>query len=429
MQGKNKKDEVLIVRGGNTLTGSIRVGGSKNASLPLMASALLFDEEIEILNIPDLGDVYTMIELLNFLGIRCSKNKDKILLKPEDQHTKEAPYELVKKMRASILVLGPLLARYKKARVALPGGCSIGTRPVDLHLKGLEKMGAKIKIEKGSIVAKARSLKGASIHLDFPTVGGTENLIMAGVLARGETIIHNCAREPEVVELAKFLKSCGAQIEGEGTDVIKIKGVKKLHPPRNWHIMPDRIEAGTFIVAGALMGNPLTVEGVNAEHISSVLDKLKECGVEFKIDKNKVQVLAMVHPLPTTIKTSPYPGFPTDMQAQFSVLLCFSRGESLVFETIFENRFQYVPELVRMGASIIVEDRTALIKGVNKLFGAPVTASDLRASASLVLAGLRAEGETVIYDITHLDRGYEKMENKLKSVGADIRRAEIESTL
>lgn len=425
MQEENKK-EVLIIKGGKTLRGKVKVSGSKNAVLPLMACSVLLDDEFIIKNVPDLLDIFTMMELLQLLGVKCRKEEERIFLKFEGKGQAEAPYYLVKKMRASILVLGPLLARYGRARVALPGGCSIGTRPVNLHLKGLEKMGAEIEIEKGDIVARAKNLKGAHIYLDFPTVGGTENLIMAGVFAEGETIIENCAKEPEIVELSRFLRTCGALIEGEGTDVIRIKGVKKLKPPREWNLIPDRIEAGTFLIAGALMGDPVIIDGIFPEHLNAVFEKIRECNGRFEIEGNSVKVWRSDKPLPTIIKTSPYPGFPTDMQAQMCSFLCFADGESIIHETIFENRFQYVPELLRMGASIIVEDRTAFIKGVKKLYGAPVTATDLRASASLVLAGLRAEGETIIYNVNHLDRGYEKIENKLQKIGADIRRVRSE---
>ncbi len=415
-------EEVLIIYGGQPLRGTVRVSGAKNAALPLMAASILFDKPFVVHNVPDLGDVKTMMELLRVLGIRAEKNNTILTLVPGNNGAAEAPYELVKKMRASILVLGPLTARRGTAVVALPGGCSIGTRPVDLHIKGLQALGATISLEKGNIIARARRLKGAHIVLDFATVTGTENLVMAAVLAEGETVIENAAREPEVVELCEFLRACGAIIEGIGTDILHIKGVNTLSPPSEWHLMPDRIEAGTLLVAGALAGEPLRVEGLVPEHLSAVLDKLRTAGVELELGDKTITVWRSSQPRPASIKTAPYPGFPTDMQAQFAVLLSLADGESIIHETIFENRFQYVPELVRMGAQIDVEGTTAFIKGVKRLTGAPVTATDLRASASLVLAGLVAEGESVIYEVGHLDRGYEKLENKLQSVGARIER-------
>ncbi len=423
--------EYLEIEGGISLKGTVEISGAKNAALPNMAATLLTDEEIILENVPDLLDVKTMKELLSFIGYSIENISEKTFsFKQETINSLVAPYELVSKMRASILVLGPMLSRFKHAKVALPGGCSIGTRPVDLHLSALEKMGANIKVEHGYIIAKApNGLKGASINFEKITVTGTENIMMAAVLADGETVITNAAREPEVVDLAKMLKKMGAKIEGEGTPTIRIQGVKKLHGTKH-KIIPDRIEAGTFAVLSALFDGNITIKNYPLEYLEFVNKKLADIGIHVvPIGKNEVIIKREKFLKPTTIETKEYPYFPTDLQAQFMTLLSVVDGLSSITENIFENRFMHVPELERLGADIKVKDRTAFIRGVKKLTGAEVKATDLRASAAMVIAGLIAEGTTRIYDIYHLDRGYENIDDKLKKLGAKLRRDVIERTL
>ncbi len=423
--------EYLEIEGGISLKGTVEISGAKNAALPNMAATLLTDEEIILENVPDLLDVKTMKDLLSFIGYSIENISEKTFsFKQETINSLVAPYELVSKMRASILVLGPMLSRFKHAKVALPGGCSIGTRPVDLHLSALEKMGANIKVEHGYIIAKApNGLKGASINFEKITVTGTENIMMAAVLADGETVITNAAREPEVVDLAKMLKKMGAKIDGEGTSTIRIQGVKKLHGTKH-KIIPDRIEAGTFAVLSALFDGNITIKNYPLEYLEFVNKKLADIGIYVvPIGKNEVIIKREKILKPTTIETKEYPYFPTDLQAQFMTLLSVVDGLSSITENIFENRFMHVPELERLGADIKVKDRTAFIRGVKKLTGAEVKATDLRASAAMVIAGLIAEGTTRIYDIYHLDRGYENIDEKLKKLGAKLRRDVIERTL
>ena len=423
--------EYLEIEGGIPLKGTVEISGAKNAALPNMAATLLTEEEVILENVPDLLDVKTMNQLLSYIGYSIENSSEKTFsFKQKTINSLVAPYELVSKMRASILVLGPMLSRFKHAKVALPGGCSIGTRPVDLHLSALEKMGADIKVEHGYIIAKApHGLKGTHIHFEKITVTGTENIMMAAVLAEGETIITNAAREPEVVDLAKMLKKMGANIEGEGTSTIRIKGVKKLNGTKH-RIIPDRIEAGTFAVLSALFDGKIAIKNYPLNYLEFVDNKLKEIGIYvIPIGKDEVIIKREERLKPINIETKEYPYFPTDLQAQFMTLLSVVDGISSITENIFENRFMHVPELKRLGADIKVKDRTAFIKGVKKLTGAEVKATDLRASAAMVIAGLIAEGTTRIYDIYHLDRGYENIDEKLKKLGAKLRRDVIERSL
>jgi UDP-N-acetylglucosamine 1-carboxyvinyltransferase len=411
----------LIIRGGRRLEGRISVSGSKNATLPLMAATLLCPETHKLANVPDLRDVHTMGNLLATLGAEYSFRATTLEIDTSSLKEFRAPYELVRTMRASVLVLGPLIARYGKAEVSLPGGCAIGARPINLHLEGLQKMGVEITLEFGYVKAKAKRLQGTDIYLDIPTVTGTENLMMAATLARGTTRIENAAKEPEVVNLAEALNSMGARIQGAGTDIIEIEGVEELRPLSHT-VIPDRIEAATYITAVAITRGEALIEGARPEHLEAVIAKLRETGVDIKTEENRILVKAGSRPKASNIKTMPYPGFPTDMQAQFMALMSVAEGTSIIRETIFENRFMHVAELRRMGADIIVEGSTATVRGKERLNGAPLMATDLRASASLVIAALVAEGETVIDRVYHLDRGYEKIEEKLRAVGADIKR-------
>ncbi len=415
--------EKLVIEGGIPLRGSIRVGGSKNAALPILFASILLDAPILFHNVPRLRDIDTTNSLLGVLGCPAG------FLAPDSHSVKvepgsllpEAPYDLVKTMRASVLVLGPLLARLGKAKVALPGGCAIGARPVEQHTKALEKMGARLNLDSGYIVGSCEKLHGADITFDFPTVGGTEHLIMAAVLAEGDTILRNAAREPEVTDLANFLSSCGADIRGQGTDVIHIRGVSSLKGGE-YSIMPDRIEAGTFLVAAAITGGECEISGCPIEELTAVMAKMGEMGVTLEPHQSGVAVRRTGHLRGVDLTTRPYPGFPTDMQAQLMALMSLAEGSSTVEETIFENRFMHVPELARMGGDIKLAGSRAVIRGVKHLTGAPVMASDLRASASLVIAGLAAKGQTHVQRIYHLDRGYEHIEQKLEAVGARIRR-------
>ena len=408
----------LSIQGGNPLRGEVRISGAKNAALPIMCASLLTSDALQLSNVPDLHDVVTMRKLLQQMGVTasgamtlCGAQVDKL----------EAPYEMVKTMRAAVLVLGPLVTRFGEARVSLPGGCAIGSRPVDLHIKGLQAMGAEIHIEHGYIHAQAKRLKGARIFFDIVSVTGTENLMMAATLADGVTLLENAAREPEVVDLANCLRAMGAKITGDGTDTISITGVEKVHGAAH-HIMPDRIESGTFLVAAAATGGSITLTETRADIQDTVLEKLTEAGARIRVDGSNIHLEMVGRPKPVNVRTAPYPAFPTDMQAQFMVLNTIAEGSAMVVETIFENRFMHVQELRRLGAQIEVEGNTAVIKGCAQLEGATVMATDLRASASLVIAGLVAQGETVIDRIYHLDRGYEHIEAKLSQLGANITR-------
>jgi UDP-N-acetylglucosamine 1-carboxyvinyltransferase len=418
----------IIVEGGARLSGEIQVGGAKNAALPILASALLCNGPSTFKNVPRLNDVITMGKLLRRLGCEVEGARTMTIGPPASPTGKqrpalfEAPYELVKTMRASVLVLGPLTARYGRARVSLPGGCAIGARPIDQHLKGLEAMGAKVTLEHGYVEVEAKRLRGATLVLDVPTVTGTENLMTAAVLAKGRTVLENAAREPEVEELALVLNKMGARVEGAGTAIITIEGVDELHPIEH-AILPDRIEAGTFMIAAALTRGDVLVKDARPEHLDAVIGKLRSAGVTVTVEDGGIRVRGGGGCEGFDITTQPHPGFPTDMQAQFMVLACRARGQSVIKEMIFENRFMHVPELVRMGADIHVDGRVALVRGVPKLSGASVMATDLRASASLVLAGLVAEGKTEVLRVYHLDRGYERIEKKLRGIGANIKRA------
>jgi UDP-N-acetylglucosamine 1-carboxyvinyltransferase len=415
----------LVIRGGNPLLGTVRISGAKNAALPSMAAALLTEEPVILENIPQVRDIETTRKLLAAMGVEVElgygRAHHRTTLCARTVATPEASYELVKTMRASTLVLGPLLARCGRARVSLPGGCAIGARPIDLHIKGLERLGAKITQEHGYVEAAADRLRGAEIVFDKITVTGTEDLLMAATLAEGETVMQNCAREPEVADLAALLNAMGAKITGAGTSTIRVHGVSKLHGARH-RIIPDRISAGTFIVAGALTGGDLNVAGCDPAHLTAVLQKLDETGVKTSIKGDSVRVMGDRPLQAADMNTEEYPGFPTDMQAQYMALATQAEGTSIVVENIFENRFMHAQELVRMGANIKIEGRRAIVRGKTALSAAAVLASDLRASASLVLAALVADGETIIDRVYHLDRGYENIEEKLKAVGAEIRR-------
>ncbi|QEK13212.1 UDP-N-acetylglucosamine 1-carboxyvinyltransferase [Crassaminicella thermophila] len=415
--------EKIIVEKSPPLKGTVRVSGAKNSVLPILAASLLCQENCVLEDIPVLKDVEVISEVLASLGANIKRDVENgcIQINASYIDNYEAPYELVRKMRASFLVMGPLLARKGKARISLPGGCAIGTRPIDLHLKGFHALGAKIDVGHGYVEASADRLIGNKIYLDFPSVGATENIMMAATMAEGITIIENVAEEPEIVDLANFLNSLGAKIKGAGTDTIKIEGVEALGGTKHT-VIPDRIEAGTFMVAAALSGGDVTVENALSDHLKPTIAKLRECGVEVIENGDCIQVRAKNGINATDIKTLPYPGFPTDMQAQFMTLLSVAKGTSVVIETVFENRFMHVAELKRMGANIKIEGRSAIIQGIEKLQGTQVRATDLRAGAALILAGMVAEGETEIGDIYHIDRGYVDIENKLRSLGAKIRR-------
>ena len=422
----------IRIRGGKPLEGSIQIGGSKNAALPLLAASLLTSETLRLTNLPHLADVTTMVHLLSELGVSVSMDGEApngghvgraLSLTASEPGNKTAPYDLVRRMRASILVLGPLLARWGEAKVSLPGGCAIGTRPVDLHLEAFKALGAEIELEEGYIRATAsRRLKGNRVYFPSVSVGATENALMAAVLAEGETLISNAAREPEVCDLANCLIAMGARISGVGTDTLTVRGVSKLHGT-NYQIIPDRIETGTYAVAAAITGGNILLKGSKIDLIGAVSDTLSKAGVEISEDRNNIRVQRQSGlTIGTDVMTEPYPGFPTDMQAQLMALFSVSQGASMVTESIFENRFMHVPELCRMGADINVHGSSAIIRGVAELSGAPLMATDLRASVSLVLAGLAAKGETIINRVYHLDRGYERVEEKLSACGADIER-------
>ncbi len=414
--------EKIIIEGGVKLNGTVKISGAKNAALPILLSSILTDQENKINNVPNLKDVDTTCQLLKGAGVKVERSGDgQVIVDASRINNTEASYDLVRTMRASVMVLGPLLARLGKAKVSLPGGCAIGARPINLHLKGFEALGANIKLEHGYVVAEAKRLKGNRIYFDIVTVTGTENIMMAGVLAEGKTIIENAAKEPEVVNLANTLNSMGASIKGAGTDIIEINGVSRLNGGEHT-VIPDRIETGTFMVAAAITGGDVEITNCIPEYIEPVIVKLTEAGMKIDTGKDFIRVKANGKIKAVDIKTSPYPAFPTDMQAQFMSLMSISEGMSVITETVFENRFMHVAELRRMGANIKVEGNTAVIKGVPKLSAAPLMATDLRASASLILAGLAAEGETVVSRVYHLDRGYEAIEKKLSALGAKIRR-------
>ncbi|MDN4056729.1 UDP-N-acetylglucosamine 1-carboxyvinyltransferase [Massilia sp. YIM B02769] len=411
-------DKLQIV-GGKRLNGEISVSGAKNAALPILCAGLLTAGDVELSNVPRLHDVKTILKLLEQTGLKVTQDDENVTLNGASITSLEAPYELVKTMRASILVLGPLLARFGEAKVSLPGGCAIGSRPVDQHIKGLRAMGAEITIEGGYIYAKAKKLKGARILTDMITVTGTENLLMAATLAEGETVLENAAREPEVTDLANLLVAMGAKIEGIGTDRLVIQGVPELHGAKH-AVISDRIEAATFLCAVAATGGDIVLTNTRTDIFDVALDKLREVGLQMEVGSNTIRARMDGRPQPVSFRTTEYPGFPTDMQAQFMAVNTIAAGPSRVTETIFENRFMHVQEMNRLGAFISTEGNTAFIKGVERLVGAPVMATDLRASASLVIAGMAAEGTTLIDRIYHLDRGYDRMEVKLSAVGADI---------
>ncbi|MCS0591173.1 UDP-N-acetylglucosamine 1-carboxyvinyltransferase [Massilia norwichensis] len=409
----------LQITGGKRLNGDIVISGAKNAALPILCAGLLTGGDLELSNVPRLHDVRTMLKLLAQTGLKVTQDDENVTLNGADISSLEAPYELVKTMRASILVLGPMLARFGEAKVSLPGGCAIGSRPVDQHIKGLRAMGAEITIEGGYIHAKCPKLQGARILTDMITVTGTENLLMAAVLAEGETVLENAAREPEVTDLANMLVAMGAKIDGIGTDRLVIQGVNELHGTRH-AVISDRIEAATFLCAVAATGGDIRIVNTRTDIFDVALDKLREMGVQLTVEGDSIRARMDGRPHPVSFRTTEYPGFPTDMQAQFMAVNTIADGPSRVTETIFENRFMHVQELNRLGAQISTEGNTAFMRGVERLVGAPVMATDLRASASLVIAGLAAEGTTIVDRIYHLDRGYDRMEAKLSAVGADI---------
>ncbi|MBA2874497.1 UDP-N-acetylglucosamine 1-carboxyvinyltransferase [Thermaerobacillus caldiproteolyticus] len=422
--------EKIIVRGGNRLSGTVKVEGAKNAVLPVIAATLLASEGKSVIHdVPALSDVYTISEVLRYLNAEVMIDENKITVDASRELKLEAPFEYVRKMRASVLVMGPLLARNGRARVALPGGCAIGSRPIDQHLKGFEAMGASVKVGNGFIDAEVNGkLRGAKIYLDFPSVGATENIMMAAVLAEGTTIIENCAKEPEIVDLANFLNAMGAKVRGAGTGTIRIEGVEKLSGTTHT-VIPDRIEAGTFMVAAAITGGNVLVQGAVPEHLSSLIAKMEEMGVTIIEEENGLRVIGPEKLKAVDIKTMPHPGFPTDMQSQMMALLLKAEGTSMITETVFENRFMHVEEFRRMNADIKIEGRSVIINGPCNLQGAEVAATDLRAAAALILAGLAAEGYTRVTELKHLDRGYVRFHEKLAALGADIERINEESNI
>ena len=418
--------EKLFIQGGRRLSGTVKISGAKNAVLPVIAASLLASTPSVIEEIPDLDDVTTITEVLQYLGLNTRREPGRLFIDSTGIKSCEASYELVRKMRASFLVMGPLLSRFQEARISQPGGCAIGTRPIDLHLKGFEALGAEIIQGHGFIEARApKGLQGAKVYLDFPSVGATENIMMAASLANGRTIIENAAQEPEIVDLANYLNAMGANVRGAGTNAIRIEGVQNL-TGTTYAVIPDRIEAGTYMVAAAITGGDVLLKNVLYEHLKPLVAKLKEAGVAIEQDVDQMRVTASGGLRAVDIKTLPYPGFPTDMQAQFMALMSVADGSSVVSETVFENRFMHVDELKRMGANIRVDGRIAMLDGVKKLTGCPVTATDLRAGAALVLAGLAAEGQTEIGSVYHIDRGYDRIVDKLQGLGADISRRESE---
>ena len=426
---QNSLTEHLAVQGGKFLKGTLKVSGAKNSALVLMTASLLTREVVELCNVPELTDIAGMVDILRCLGVGVERSKNRIRLQADGLSNAEPPYELVNSLRASFFSIGPLLGRLGQAKVPLPGGCRIGARPVVEHIRGLKALGAQVTVEHGTVNAavpgKSSRLKGASIILDCPSVGATETVLMAAVLAEGTTTIENAAQEPEVQDLAQLLNAMGAEITGAGGPVITIQGVERLHGVNNYPVIPDRIEAGTFLIAAAITGSPMRIEPVIPEHLNAVLQKLRDCGCRLDIDDAGVSITP--GPLQAVdITTQPFPGFPTDLQAPFMALMSVAQGTSVITEKIYENRLQHVAELQRMGASIRVEGSTAVVEGVPQLSGAPVTGSDLRASAAMVLAGLAAKGVTRVSGLPHLDRGYDNIEKKLSSVGALIERQEVE---
>ena len=411
----------FIIHGGKALRGTVRISGAKNASLALMPATLLASGKYELHNTPDLRDVVTMSRLLQTMGVTIERNGQSLLVNTFRVNKFEAPYEHVKKMRASIYVLGPLVSRYGHAKVSLPGGCAWGPRPVDLHIEGLKKLGASIELERGYIIAKARRLRGARISFKISSVGATGNILMAAVLAKGATLIENAAVEPEITNLAELLISMGAKIGGIGTNILEVDGVDALHPA-SVETIPDRIETGTMLVACAICGGNVKIEECNPQHVSAVTARLEDAGAKVKADTTSIEIHAPKEVVPIDVATAIYPGFPTDMQAQWIALMAIAKGSSTVTDTIYFDRFKHVPELVRLGADIVLNENAAVIRGVKKLTGAKVMSTDLRASAALILAALRAHGETEVLRVYHLDRGYEAIEKKLQGLGADITR-------
>lgn len=417
--------EKFVITGGRKLKGTIKISGAKNGVLAMMPASILAPGIYKLFNVPNLRDVWTMSRLLSDMGIYSELNDSELFIDSRNIHTFEAPYEHVKKMRASFYVLGPLVARFGKAKVSLPGGCAWGPRPVDLHIKGLQKLGAKITIENGYVIANAKKLIGARIHLDIPSVGATGNILMASVLAKGNTIISNAAIEPEITALAKFLVKMGAKIDGIGTNSLEIEGVEGLYSA-NETVIPDRIEAGTMLIAGAITEGNVTIESCNPYHLTSIISKMEEAGCEFDIHEDKITVKLDGPPKPVDITTSVYPGFPTDMQSQWVAFMLKANGVSKITETIYPDRFKHVPELQRLGAEIEMSENTAIVYGGKQLTGATVMSSDLRGSAALVLTGLISKGKTEILRIYHIDRGYESIDKKLRQLGADIARVQTD---
>lgn len=409
----------LIIQGGKKLEGEVQISGSKNAALPIIAGTVLIKGKTTLYNVPNIQDVQTMFEIIKDIGGKVTKKNNKIIIDTSKIHTYEIPENLMRKMRSSVILAGAIIGKYKKANFSYPGGCEIGSRPIDLHLKGFEKLGINIKEEYGEIICEADRIMGTQIHLDFPSVGATENIILASCLAEGVTVLTNAAKEPEIEDLVKFLNKAGAKIKGAGTDRVEIIGVKKLTEV-SYNIMPDRIEAGTYLVAGAITGGNIKVTNLNSNHIEPILNKLDEAGCVLKIEKNAVEIKAPKRIKAVDIKTMPYPGFPTDMQSIFGALLTTAKGTSIITENIFESRYKYVQELNRMGAKINVEGRTAVIKGTKRIQGASVVASDLRGGAALVLEGLVAKGVTQVDNVHYILRGYENIVDKLKNLGAKI---------
>ena len=409
----------LIIQGGKKLEGEVQISGSKNAALPIIAGTVLIKGKTTLYNVPNIQDVQTMFEIIKDIGGKVTKKNNKIIIDTSKIHTYEIPETLMRKMRSSVILAGAIIGKYKKAKFSYPGGCEIGSRPIDLHLKGFEKLGINIKEEYGEIICEADKIIGTQIHLDFPSVGATENIILASCLADGVTVLTNAAKEPEIEDLVKFLNKAGAKIKGAGTDRIEIIGVKKLTEV-SYNIMPDRIEAGTYLVAGAITGGNIKVTNLNSNHIEPILNKLDEAGCVLKIEKNAVEIKAPKRIKAVDIKTMPYPGFPTDMQSIFGALLTTAKGTSIITENIFESRYKYVQELNRMGAKINVEGRTAIIKGTKRIQGASVVASDLRGGAALVLEALAAKGVTQVDNVHYILRGYENIVDKLKNLGAKI---------
>ncbi len=409
----------LIIQGGKKLEGEVQISGSKNAALPIIAGTVLIKGKTTLYNVPNIQDVQTMFEIIKDIGGKVTKKNNKIIIDTSKIHTYEIPENLMRKMRSSVILAGAIIGKYKKANFSYPGGCEIGSRPIDLHLKGFEKLGINIKEEYGEIICEADRIMGTQIHLDFPSVGATENIILASCLAEGVTVLTNAAKEPEIEDLVKFLNKAGAKIKGAGTDRVEIIGVKKLTEV-SYNIMPDRIEAGTYLVAGAITGGNLKVTNLNSNHIEPILNKLEEAGCILKIEKNTVEINAPKRIKAVDIKTMPYPGFPTDMQSIFGALLTTAKGTSIITENIFESRYKYVQELNRMGAKINVEGRTAVIKGTRRIQGASVIASDLRGGAALVLEALAAKGVTQVDNVHYILRGYENIVDKLKNLGAKI---------